>query len=247
VETFKFKEPSLLIEEAKKAKQAGAVGFCLVTSGFGLDGKKTEYLASLATAVKKEVDGLFLIASAGIADKESLGELKKAGVDSYNHNLETSKEFYPTICTTHSWEERYATCENARDAGLMLCTGGIFGLGESQSDRASLLASLKSLNPMSSPLNFYHPNPALPIKATLRADEALNIIKQAKSELTNTVIMVAGGREFVFGDRQVEIFDAGCDSIIVGDYLTTCGQEPTSDYELLKKAGLEPLKECPFH
>jgi len=246
VEAFRFKESSLVIEEAKKAKQAGAVGFCLVTSGFGLDGKKTEYLASLATAVKKEVDGLFLIASAGIADKESLKELKKAGVDSYNHNLETSKEFYPSICTTHSWEERYATCENARDAGLMLCTGGIFGLGESEADRASLLASLKSLNPMSSPLNFYHPNPALPIKATLTADEALGIIKKAKSELTNTVIMVAGGREFVFGDRQVEIFDAGCDSIIMGDYLTTCGQEPTSDYELLKKAGLEPLLECPF-
>jgi biotin synthase len=129
----------------------------------------------------------------------------------------------------------------------MLCTGGIFGLGESEADRASLLASLKSLNPMSSPLNFYHPNPALPIKeCSVNADEALNIIRQAKKELTNTVIMVAGGREHVFGDRQVEIFDAGCDSVIVGDYLTTCGQEPTSDYELLKKAGLEALTECPF-
>lgn len=247
VQAFGLKEPLSVIEEAKKAKQAGALGFCLVTSGLGLDGKKTEYLASLATAIKKEVDGLFLIVSAGIADKESLRELKKAGVDSYNHNLETSKEFYPSICTTHSWDERYATCENAKSVGLMLCAGGIFGLGESEADRASLLASLRSLNPMSSPLNFYHPNPALPIKATMGADEALEIVKMAKKELANTVIMVAGGREFVFGDRQVEIFDAGCDAIIVGDYLTTRGQEPIKDYELLKKAGLEPLLECPFH
>lgn len=247
VEAFKFKEPSTVVEEAKKARNAGAIGFCLVTSGFGLDSKKTEYLASLAHRVKKEVDGLFLISSAGIADKDSLSALKSAGIDSYNHNLETSKEFYPSICTTHSWDERYTTCENAKSAGLMLCAGGIFGLGESEADRDSLLASLKSLNPMSSPLNFYHPNPALPIKkSNINADEALLVIKKAKKELENTVIMVAGGREYTFGDRQIEIFEAGCDSIIVGDYLTTCGQEPTSDYELIKKAGLEPLRECPF-
>ncbi len=247
IDAFKFKEPSTVIQEAKKAKSAGAIGFCLVTSGFGLDSKKTEYLASLAKAVKAEVDGLFLIASAGIADTKSLKVLKNAGIDSYNHNLETSEEFYKTICTTHSWSERYTTCENAKSVGLMLCAGGIFGLGESDKDRDSLLASLKSLNPMSSPMNFYHPNPALPIKqSNINADEALNVIKKAKKELENTVIMVAGGRECTFGDRQIEIFDAGCGAMIVGDYLTTCGQEPTSDYELIKKAGLEPMLECPF-
>lgn len=247
IEAFKFKEPPTVIEEAKKARAAGAIGFCLVTSGFGLDSKKTEYLSKLASKVKKEVDGLFLIASAGIADTDALRELKKAGIDSYNHNLETSKEFYPSICTTHSWEERYTTCENAKSAELMLCTGGIFGLGESKEDRKSLLKSLKSLNPMSSPLNFYHPNPALPIKEnTLTVDDALNIIREAKKELEDTVIMIAGGREHVFKERQIEIFDAGCNAIIVGDYLTTCGQEPTSDYELLQKAGLEPMRECPF-
>ncbi len=247
VDTFRFKEPSLVIKEAKRAKAAGAIGFCLVTSGAKLESKKTEYLATLASIIKKEVDGLFLITSAGIADKEALKELKKAGVDSYNHNLETSKEFYPNICTTHSWDERFATCENAKSAELMLCAGGIFGLGESENDRDSLINSLKSLKPMSSPLNFYHPNEALPIKqSNIDIDEALAVIKKAKKELENTVIMVAGGREYTFGDRQIEIFEAGCDAIIVGDYLTTSGQEPTKDHELLKKAGLEPLLTCPF-
>ena len=247
-EVFGFKEPKIVVQEAKNAKKARAIGFCLVTSGLGLDGEKTEYLCALASRVKKEVDGLFVIASAGIADTKSLTELKKAGVDSYNHNLETSKEFYPSICSTHSWDERYATCENAKESGLLLCSGGIFGLGESHEDRASLFASLKSLNPMSSPINFYHPNPALPIKkAHINADEALNVLRMAKKELKNSVIMAAGGREYTFGDRQHEIFEAGCDAIIVGDYLTTDGQEASKDFELLKKAGMEPLTECPFH
>ncbi|HRF56617.1 MAG TPA: biotin synthase [Campylobacterales bacterium] len=247
-EVFGFKELKIVLQEAKNAKKAGAIGFCLVTSGLGLDDEKTEYLASLASLVKKEVDGLFLIASAGVADTNSLKELKKAGVDSYNHNLETSKEFYPSICSTHSWNERYATCENAKESGLLLCSGGIFGLGESEIDRVSLFASLKSLKPMSSPINFYHPNPALPIKkAHINAGEALNILRAAKKELENSVIMAAGGREYIFGDRQHEIFEAGCDAIIVGDYLTTGGQEASKDFELLKKAAVEPLVECPFH
>lgn len=246
-DVFDFKEPIAVLQEAKKAKKSGAIGFCLVTSGLGLDSEKTEYLSALATLIKKEINGLFLIASAGVADTNSLRELKKAGIDSYNHNLETSKEFYPSICSTHPWSERYTTCENAKTAELLLCSGGIFGLGESETDRASLFTSLKSLKPMSSPINFYHPNPALPIKkAYIDANEALNVLKMAKAELANSVIMAAGGREYTFGNRQHEIFEAGCDAIIVGDYLTTSGQEALRDFELLKKAGVEPLLECPF-
>jgi len=248
IDTYTFKDPSVVVEEAKKARASGAIGFCLVTSGTGLDAEKTEYLSSLAARIKKEVDGLFLISSAGIADTHSLLELKRGGVDSYNHNLETSREFYPSICSTHTWEARYETCENARSAGLMLCVGGIFGLGESDKDRESLFNSLKSLKPMSSPINFFMPTPALPIKeCSVNTDKALEIIRQAKAALPNTVIMSAGGREMMFGDRQVEIFNAGCDAIIVGDYLTMCGQEPSRDFEILKQAGLEPLPECPFH
>ena len=120
-------------------------------------------------------------------------------------------------------------------------------LGESDADRESLFNSLKSLNPMSTPINFFMPNSALPIKeCSIDTNKAFEIIREAKAALPNTVIMSAGGREMMFGDRQVEIFDAGCDAIIVGDYLTTCGQEPSRDFEILKQAGLEPLLECPF-
>jgi len=114
-----------------------------------------------AKAVKAEVEGLNLIACNGTATKEQLTYLKEHGIDSYNHNLETSERYYAEICQTHTWSERYKTCENVRSVGLALCSGGIFGMGETEKDREELLKAIASLSPESTPLNFYHPNPAL--------------------------------------------------------------------------------------
>ncbi len=249
IERYAQKSIESVVAEAKMAKANGALGFCLVTAGERLDGKKVEYVASLAKAVKSQVDGLFVIACNGIADRESLRELKLAGVDSYNHNLETSKEFFPQICTTHSWDARFETCQNALSSELMLCSGGIFGLGESEQNRDSFWASLKELNPQSIPLNFYHPNPALPIKSNSLAgiDEGFYIIRHTRALFPNSLVMVAGGRESFFGSRQNEIFDAGCNSIIVGDYLTSKGQAANIDMLLVESAGYEIETECPFH
>lgn len=248
IEKYKQKEVAAVVEEAKRAKANGALGFCLVTAGERLDDKKTEYIASLARAVKSEVDGLFIIACNGIAELENLKALKAAGVDSYNHNLETSKEYFPQVCTTHAWQERFQTNLNAKAAGLMVCCGGIFGMGESAADRESLLASLAELEPMSIPLNFYHPNPALPIKTNnlQGVNEGLALIKETRNRFPNALVMVAGGRESFFGERQKEIFDAGCNSIVVGDYLTAKGQEANEDRELVVQAGYEVETECPF-
>jgi len=141
IKRYKQKEVKDIVNEAKLAKKNRAVGFCLVTSGKGLDDKTLEYVCETSKAILKEVD-IKIIACNGTASKEALKELKKAGVSIYNHNLETSEEFYPSICTTHSWEERFITCENIKSAGLRLCSGGIFGMGESEEDRISLLNSL---------------------------------------------------------------------------------------------------------
>ena len=162
INKYKQKDILTIIDEAKKAKQNKAVGFCLVTSGKGLNDKKLEYVCKVAYEVKKNVD-ISLIGCNGTASKEQLLELKKSGIENYNHNLETSKEFYPSICSTHSWEERYETCLNAKEVGLNLCVGGILGLGESEKDRYSMLNSIKELNPKSIPLNFYIPNNKLPL------------------------------------------------------------------------------------
>jgi len=248
IEKYKQKEVGTVVEEAKRAKANGALGFCIVTAGERLDDKKTEYIASLAKAVKAEVEGLFIIACNGIAGLENLKALKAAGVDSYNHNLETSKEYFPKICTTHTWDERFQTNLNAKAAGLMVCSGGIFGMGESEADRESFLASLAELSPMSIPLNFYHPNPALPIKTNnlKNIDEGLALISRTRELFPNSMVMVAGGRESFFGERQKEIFANGCNSVVVGDYLTAKGQEANLDKSLVEEAGLVVETECPF-
>ena len=243
IERFREKSISEIVEEAKIAKKNRAVGFCLVTSGKGLDDKTLEYVSKATKAVLKEVD-IKIIACNGVASKEQLKELKKAGVSIYNHNLETSREFYPKICSTHSWEERFETCENAKSAGLRLCSGGIFGMGESEEDRISLLNSLKELKPDGIPLNFFIENPKLSLKATHTKEMALNIIKTFRENFEKTIIMIAGGREVVFGDEWIEAINAGANSIVIGNYLTTKGEVANRDLEILKKTGLKIADEC---
>ena len=236
----KFKEKSVqqVVDEAKVAYKNHALGFCLVTSGARLNDKKTDYIASLARAVSKEVPNLMLIACNGMATYEQLCELKNAGVFSYNHNLETSREYFPKICTTHSWDERYQTNLDAKRSGLMLCTGGIYGVGESEADRVSFRASLKELEPFSSPINFLIKSDALRLdQPSLSADEALKIVRETKSALPETRVMIAGGREKILGERQYEIFENGADAIVIGDYLTAKGEKASKDIEELTKRG----------
>ncbi len=239
IERYIQKPIETIIEEAKAARASGALGFCLVTAHKGLDDKVLKFVCDVARAVSSAVPDLRLIACNGTASVEQLLTLKEAGVKAYNHNLETSEAFYPEVCTTHGWKERYETCQNVNKAGLKLITGGIFGMGETQEDRISMLESLKSLNPVSVPLNFYHHNPALPLKPNpLTTDEALQLITMAREIISDAErIMVAGGREMQFGERQKEIFAAGANSIVIGNYLTTQGRDKSSDLEMIKELG----------
>lgn len=246
IQRYKKKDISQIVHEAQLAAKNHALGFCLVTSGRSLDDKKLEYICECAKAVHKQEPDLMLIACNGTASLESLKELKKAGIFSYNHNLETSKEFFPKICSTHSWEERYQTNLNAKEAGLMLCCGGIYGIGESHEDRISFRKSLASLEPFTSPVNFFIPNTALTKITTpkLSADEALSILRESAKDLPKTRIMVAGGREVILGDRQYEVLENGASAIIVGDYLTTAGETPSKAIEELKQRGFEFAQQC---
>ena len=246
IERYNYKNISQIVSEAKIAKKNGALGYCLVTAGKGLDDKKVDFVARTAKAIKAEVEGLNLIACNGTANKEQLNYLKKAGIDSYNHNLETSQNYYSKICQTHSWDERYETCENIKSVGLALCSGGIFGMGETKEDRDELLKAIASLMPESTPLNFYHPNPALPIKTrNIQREEAINIIKKAREFLgEERLLMVAGGRELLFNNYEDEMFKAGVNSIVIGNYLTTEGLTPNKDKEMLKSLGYEVATTC---
>ena len=247
IERYKFKPIEQILQEAKEAKANGAIGYCLVTAGKGLDDKKCEEVAKIAYTIKQNIDGLNLIACNGTATLEQLKYLKKNGIDSYNHNLESSKEYYPSICTTHSWQERFETINSAKEAGLKICTGGIFGMGESRDDRESLINSIVSLNPESVPLNFFIPNSSLPLKErNIGYKEAIEVIKLLREKLPEARIMVAGGREQMFesAKEELEMFKAGANAIVIGNYLTVKGMAPKLDRERLEEMGLEVATSC---
>jgi len=246
IERYNYKSMETIVSEAKKAKTNGALGYCLVTAGRGLDSKKVNFISKVAEVIKNEVKGLHLIACNGIATKKQLMLLKQSGIDSYNHNLETSENYYSEICTTHSWRERYQTCINIKEVGLSLCSGGIWGMGESKEDRKNLLNAILSLEPDSIPLNFYIPNPALPIKErNIFRTEAIEVIKEVRGLLgENKIVMVAGGREQIFAAFEREMFDAGANSIVIGDYLTTKGDRPSKDIMMLKQIGYRVATIC---
>lgn len=244
IERFKKKDIELIKQEAINARDNGALGFCLVTADKGLTTKTLEFVCSVAKELQTLTPELRLIGCNGTATLEQLLTLKAAGIKAYNHNLETSEAFYPKICSTHPWSERYKTCQNVNEAGLVLISGGIFGLGESQEDRVSMLKSLATLKPSSVPINFYHHNEALELEPNpLNADEALALVELTREMLPNAErIMVAGGRELMFGEREGEIFEHGANSIVIGNYLTTSGRAMHRDLEMLASLNLEVAK-----
>jgi biotin synthase len=246
IQRYQYKDIQTIIDEAKAAHSVGALGYCLVTAGKGLDDTKCEYIAKVAYSLKQELPSLNLIACNGTATKEQLRFLKQHGIDSYNHNLETSPNYYNQICTTHDYQERLDTCESVKSVGLALCCGGIFGMGESATHRDELLQIIKELNPSSMPINFYHPNPALPIKdSNITFKEALGVIAKSKALLgDDKIIMVAGGRELLFGGKEAQMYRAGANAIVIGDYLTTKGASSNYDIITLKQLGYKVATSC---
>ncbi len=244
IEKYKNKSFEQILNDAKFLNEKGALGFCLVTAGKGLNDRKLKYVSQIAEKLKKELPDLNLIACNGTASVEQLRVLKNSGISSYNHNLESAESFYNEICTTHTWRERYETCENVKNVGLNLCTGGIVGLGENDEVREEFFNEILSLEPNSIPINFYHHNEALPIpKTDLTINKGLEIIKNLRNKF-NGRIMIAGGRESFFGENDWQIFQAGANSIVIGNYLTTKGISADHDLNVLKKLNLKIAKSC---
>lgn len=236
---FHTKSLETILHEARCAKSHGATGFCLVSSGKSLSPKTLNEVSNAAEAIHALGLGLKLIACNGTATREQLHTLKTAGIQAYNHNLETARSFYPRLCTTHTWDERYRTCMEAKDVGLDLVCGGIFGVGESSTHRHELFETLADLEPTNVPLNFFHPNPALPLPPSfLDANQALSIIAQARKMLPKAEkIMLAGGRARLFGPGDYRFFEHGANAMVIGDYLTTQGHDAHSETTALARQG----------
>jgi len=239
VESYGLLSKEEIIDAAVRAKKNGAREFSIVTSGKEI--KNDSELERICEAVK-EISSLGLepCASLGILSRENLVRLKQSGLVRYHHNLESSEKFFPQICTTHSWKESYETAKSAKELGLKLCCGGIFGLGEAWSDRAELAMQLSSLKPDSVPLNFLIPIPGTPLEnqARLSPLDALKLIMIFRLALPESDIIICGGREEILGDFQSWIFACGATGFIIGDYLTRKGRSPEQDLKMLQDLGL---------
>lgn len=219
-----------MVQAAREAAAAGAEHFSIVTSGRGLRGSDFDRVVAAVAAVREQV-GIKVCASLGILAEADFRRLKAAGMCRYHHNLETSAEFFPRIVTTHTFAERLATIAAAQAAGLEVCAGGIFGLGENEADRVSLALTLRQCGVSSVPLNFLLPQPGTPLagQTPLRAVEILRAVALYRLILPTIPIRLAAGRETAMPDFLSSCFLAGADGMMIGGYLTTRGRSIVQD------------------
>ncbi|WP_407650727.1 biotin synthase BioB [Aerosakkonema funiforme] len=241
---YGLKSTEEILDQAKAAEAAGAKRFCLVSQGRGLkyNSPKSSEFARILETVR------LIIAETNVKPCCALGEvtpeqaqaLKEAGVTRYNHNLETSENYFPQIATTHTWRDRVETIKNLKAAGIQACTGGILGMGESWSDRVDLALALRELEVESVPLNLLNPRVGTPLAERPKLDpyEALKAIAIFRLILPKQILRYAGGREAIMGELQALGLKSGINAMLIGHYLTTMGQPPEQDRAMLEALGL---------
>ncbi len=230
-----------ILDVANAASRSGASCFGIVTSGSGITpGHELDRLCSVISRIKNETD-LHPAASLGVIDIETAMILKESGLVTYHHNLETSRSFFPFICTTHNYDDDIDTVRVAGKAGLRVCSGALFGLGEEMSHRLELAITLRDLNVDSVPVNFLDPVPGTPLEAAqnLAPLECLHTIALYRFLLPKAHITVCGGREKNLRELQSWVFLAGATGIMTGDYLTKAGRKPDADQRMIEDLGLK--------
>ncbi len=234
VKATPFLDTDEVLRAAEETAATGASEFCIVLALRGPDERVLARILELVTLVSERT-GLQVAVSAGIVDADQAAALAAGGVHRYNHNLESARSFFGQIVTTHTWQERWDTCQVVLEAGMELCCGGIIGLGESHDQRLELLAELAELGPTEVPLNFLNPRPGTPlqVRRPVRPIEALRWIALARLALPDVILRYAGGREVTLGQLQAMGMTAGINALIVGNYLTTLGRSADDDLAML--------------
>ncbi|MBN1126335.1 MAG: biotin synthase BioB [Sedimentisphaerales bacterium] len=229
-----------ILSAAAEARKNNVPNLGIVYSGRAITEKELTRLESLIRHIHTEY-GIGVCASLGIINTDQALRLVAAGVTRYNHNLETSERHFGKIVSTHTYADRIRTVEVARKAGLGVCCGGIFGIGENESDRIDMALELRRLGVDTVPMNFLHPIPGTPLGDSQKRSprEILRIIALYRFILPKIHLKVAGGRVLNLRDLQSWIFYAGCTSILTGNYLTTAGREAKDDLQMLEDLGLE--------
>jgi biotin synthase len=245
VDVYAFLDLDEVLEAARATRAAGATQFCIVVAVRGPEERLLRKVIDAVDAVHAET-GLEVACSLGLLDREQAERLAAAGVRRYNHNLETCRELYPSICTTHTWDDRVETARLAKDAGMELCCGGILGMGETLEQRIDFAFELAALDPCEVPINLLDPRPGTPLEGRelLSAREALQAIALFRLVLPGAWLRLAGGREKVLGELQSMGMVAGANALIVGNYLTTGGRSADEDRALLDALGM-PVADGP--
>jgi len=228
---------------ATEAKEHKAQALGLVAAWWGL--KEGPVLDEVCDRIRRlsESGTVRADASLGIIPKQEIADrLKQAGLHAYNHNLETAEDFFPEICTTHTFQDRINTIGYLKQAGIKVCSGGIFGMGETHEHRVKMAFKLKELDVDIVPMNFLNPISGTPfeVKEPLQPLEILKTIAVYRLVLPSKEIMVAGGREVNLRDLQPLMFVAGASATMLGNYLTTNGADPKRDLQMIRDLGLDP-------
>jgi biotin synthase len=237
---YRLDSVSQLLAEARRAVTSGARRYCMATSGRGPSAADVARFMAAARAIKAEYPDLELCVSLGLMGEETARQLKDAGIGWVNHNLNTSRRFYPEICTTHSYDERVATVRAVRRAGLSTCCGGIIGMGERQEDVLDLAFALRDLKVDALPVNFLYPIAGTPLaeRRELTPGYCLRVLCLFRFTNPESEIRVAGGREFNLGWFQsLVLYPAN--SIFVEGYLTTPGQDAAAARRMVIDMGFE--------
>jgi biotin synthase len=233
-----------LVEAARQTADTGASEFCIVAAVRGPDERLLGQVEAGIEAIRAQVD-INIACSLGMLTQQQADRLAAMGVHRYNHNLEAARSYFPEVVTTHSFEERWETCEMVRTAGMELCCGGLVGMGESLEQRAELAAQLAELDPHEVPLNFLNPRPGTPFgeMPVMGSGDALRTVAAFRLAMPRTVLRYAGGREITLGELGTrDGLLGGINAVIVGNYLTTLGRDPEEDLELLGELQM-PIKE----
>ena len=240
VEQYAMQSADEIVAGAKEAESMQALRYCVVTSSRAPSEHEMDVICEAAQKIKAGNPALELCASMGFLTEEKARRLKAAGVNRFNHNLETSERFYPSICSTPQFQDRVNTAKIVKQAGLDLCCGGLIGMGETLEDRVDLAFKLKELDTDSAPINFLDPRPgtAMEGQKRLTPNDCLRTLAMFRFVLVGSEVRVAGGRETCLRDLQpLALYPAN--SMFTNGYLTTGGQNFDADKKMIEDAGFE--------
>lgn len=239
IEKYRMIDKDEILKGAKEAYEMKVGTYCIVASGRGPSDKELDTVIEAVKEIKEKYS-LTVCACLGILKPGQAEKLKEAGVDRYNHNLNTSKNHHEFITTSHTYEDRVSTVESVKEVGISPCSGVIVGMKETKEDVVDMAFSLRALDADSIPVNFLHPIDGTPLAGTyeLNPRYCLKVLSLMRFVNPTKEIRISGGREFNLRTLQpLGLYPAN--AIFVGDYLTTDGQESSSDYQMLKDLGFE--------